>query len=78
MNKEIKDILLVGFGSGILVNQFEKILDKLENIDVVDIEENIFDIASEYFDFKKSSKTKDINIYTNLHPKFIQFNFFCF
>ena len=31
--------------------------DNLEYIDVVDIEENIFDIAKEYFDFKKSDRT---------------------
>ena len=47
MNKEIKNILLVGFGSGILINQYEKVLNNLENIDVVDIEENIFQIATD-------------------------------
>jgi spermidine synthase len=57
MNNGIKDVLLVGFGSGILINQYEKVLNKLENIDVVDIEENIFQIAAQYFDFRKSSKT---------------------
>lgn len=56
MNKNIKNILLVGFGSGILVNNYEKIFD-LNSIDVVDIEENIFEIAKNYFDFKLSEKT---------------------
>ncbi len=56
MNKNIKNILLVGFGSGIIVNQFEKIFKKLDRIDVVDIEENIFDIAKNYFNFKNSEK----------------------
>ena len=56
MNKNVKNILLVGFGSGIIVNQFEKIFEKLDRIDVVDIEENIFDIAKNYFDFKDSKK----------------------
>ncbi len=56
MNKNIKNILLVGFGSGIIVNQFEKIFEKLDRIDVVDIEENIFDIAKNYFNFKDSKK----------------------
>lgn len=56
MNKNIKNILLVGFGSGIIVNQFEKIFEKLNRIDVVDIEENIFDIAKNYFNFKNSEK----------------------
>ena len=56
MNKNIKDILLVGFGSGIIVNQYEKIFSKLKRIDIVDIEENIFPIAEKYFDFKISDK----------------------
>ena len=56
MNKNVKNILLVGFGSGIIVNQFEKIFEKLDRIDVVDIKENIFDIAKNYFNFKDSKK----------------------
>ena len=56
MNKNIKNILLVGFGSGIIVNQFEKIFEKLENIDIVDIDENVFPLAQKYFDFKISNK----------------------
>lgn len=55
MNPKIQKILLVGFGSGILVNQFERIFD-LKNIDIVDIEQNIFSIARDYFDFQKSPK----------------------
>lgn len=55
MNSEIKSILLVGFGSGILVNQLENILP-IKNIDIVDIEENIFSIAKKYFNFKESDK----------------------
>lgn len=56
MNKNIKNILLIGFGSGILVNQYEKLFEKLQAIDIVDIEENIFDIAKKYFNFKESEK----------------------
>ncbi len=56
MNKNVKNILLVGFGSGILVNQYEKLFEKLNSIDIVDIEENIFDIAKKYFEFKNSEK----------------------
>ena len=56
MNKNIKDILLIGFGSGIIINQYEKIFLKLKRIDIVDIEENIFPIAEKYFDFKISDK----------------------
>ena len=56
MNKDIENILLVGFGSGIMVGQYEKIFEKLKNIDVVDIEENIFEIAKDYFNFQSSEK----------------------
>lgn len=56
MNKNIKNILLIGFGSGIIVKQYEQIFEKLKNIDIVDIEENIFPIAEKYFDFKINNK----------------------
>lgn len=73
MNKNIKDILLVGFGSGIIINQYEKIFSKLKRIDIVDIEENIFPIAEKYFDFKISDKMKfylqDALIYLKMSKK---------
>ena len=56
MNKNIKNVLLVGFGSGIIINQFEKLFKNLKSIDIVDIEENIFPIAQKYFDFQISDK----------------------
>ena len=56
MNTKIKNILFIGFGSGIIINQYEKIFSCLKNIDIVDIEENIFSIAEKYFNFKKSAK----------------------
>ena len=56
MNKRIEKILLVGFGSGILVNQYENLFSNLKTIDVVDIEENIFSLAAKYFDFKPFEK----------------------
>lgn len=54
INPDIKNILLIGFGTGKIVNEWEKLFDNLDSIDVVDIEENIFDIAADYFEFKKS------------------------
>ncbi|MDD3237432.1 MAG: fused MFS/spermidine synthase [Candidatus Gastranaerophilales bacterium] len=54
MNPDIKKILLIGMGTGKIVNDFEIMFDKLKKIDVVDIEENILPIAKEYFDFKES------------------------
>ena len=51
LNKKAKKILVVGFGTGILVKQLEKLYKNLEQIDAVDIEENILSIASRFFDF---------------------------
>lgn len=51
LRKNAKKILLIGFGIGLLVKQFEKIFENLELFDVVDIEENILPIAKNYFDF---------------------------
>ncbi len=56
MNPDVKNILLIGFGTGKIVNDWEKLFDSLDSIDVVDIEENIFDIAKDYFGFSKSDK----------------------
>lgn len=56
MNKNIQSILLIGFGSGIIVNQFEKIFKKLKRIDIVDIEDTLFPLAEKYFNFKTSEK----------------------
>lgn len=56
LNQNVENILLIGFGTGKIVNDWENIFDSLESIDVVDIEENIFDIAKKYFGFKKSNK----------------------
>lgn len=56
MNSKIENILLIGLGSGRIVNQYESIFEHLKTIDVVDLEENIVDIAKKYFDFKPSKK----------------------
>ena len=72
MNPDIKNVLLVGFGSGIFVNQLENVLP-IKNIDIVDIEENVFLIAKEYFDFKESNVQKfylqDALIYLKTNKK---------
>ena len=54
INPYIKNILLIGLGSGKIVNDFEFLYKDLKSIDVIDIEENIFDIALNYFNFKPS------------------------
>lgn len=55
-NPNIEKILLIGLGTGIIVNQYEKLFKNLKQIDVVDIEENILEIAQKYFNFKSSEK----------------------
>ena len=60
INKDIKSVLLIGFGTGRIVNDFEKLFDGLECVDVVDIEENIFEIAQNFFGYKKSEKVNFI------------------
>lgn len=56
MNPKIENILLIGLGSGKIVNDFEHVFENLKTIDVVDLEENIVEIATNYFDFKQSDK----------------------
>ena len=55
-NPAIKNILLIGLGTGILVNQFEQLFQGLKKIDVVDIKENILEIATNFFNFTPSNK----------------------
>jgi len=54
LKKNAEKILVIGFGTGILVKQIEKIFENLKQIDAVDIEENILSIASRFFDFSES------------------------
>lgn len=56
LQPKAKKILLIGFGSGLLVNQYEKLFENLVRIDVVDIEKNILQLAKEFFNFKESEK----------------------
>ncbi|MCD7879363.1 MAG: hypothetical protein LUG16_05465, partial [Candidatus Gastranaerophilales bacterium] len=56
INPDIENILLIGLGSGKIVNDFEFLFDKLKSIDTVDLEENIISIAEKFFDFKISDK----------------------
>ena len=56
INADIEDVLLIGLGSGKIVNDLESLLTNLNSFDVVDLEENIVDIAKDYFGFKSSEK----------------------
>ncbi len=52
INPEIKTILFIGLGTGIILKQYQTLFKNLKRIDVVDIEEYIFPIAEKYFEFK--------------------------
>ncbi len=56
INPKIKNILLIGMGSGKIINDFEYLFENLKNIDVIDLEENIVNIAKNFFNFKESDK----------------------
>lgn len=56
INPKIKNILLIGLGSGKIVKDWEFLFEDLKSIDVIDLEENIVDIAENYFGFERSSK----------------------
>lgn len=56
LNKKTEKILLIGLGSGKIVSDYEFLFDNLKTIDVVDLEENIVDIAEKYFNFHPSEK----------------------
>lgn len=60
INPDIENILLIGFGTGKIVNDWEKLFENIKSIDTVDIEENIFCIAEQFFNFKKSQKVNYI------------------
>ncbi len=57
-NPDMKNILLVGLGTGKVVKDFENLLPNLKHIDIVDIDPEITSIATDYFDFKQSDKTQ--------------------
>ena len=60
INSKIKNILLIGLGTGKIVNDWEKLFKTIETVDIVDIEENILPIAKDFFGFKQSKHTSFI------------------
>ncbi len=56
LKPKAQKILIIGMGSGKLINDLEFLFDSLKIIDTVDLEENITYIAENYFNFKTSEK----------------------
>lgn len=54
MKKDIKNILILGLGTGYFINQLKSILPEVKKIDVVEINPELPDIAVKYFDFNES------------------------
>lgn len=55
--KKIKKVLLIGLGTGRLVSDLFRLYPDIEQFDIVDIEENILEIAKRYFNFSLNDKT---------------------
>jgi len=54
MKNDIKNVLILGMGTGYFVNQLKTILPEVNKIDVVEINPELPDIAVKYFDFQES------------------------
>lgn len=57
MNNAIKNVLILGMGTGYFINQLESVLPEVEKIDIVEINPELTEIAKKYFDFKQSPIT---------------------
>lgn len=55
--KNIKNVLLIGLGSGKIVADLFKLYPEIKKFDIVDIEENIINIAKDFFQFKQNNNT---------------------
>ncbi len=58
IKRDIKNVLILGMGTGYFINQLKSLLPETECIDVVEINPELVEIAENYFNFKKN----DINI----------------
>lgn len=66
MKNEIKNVLVLGLGSGCFVNQLKSILPQVNKIDVIEINPELTKIAEDYFGFQKHGiniKTQDGRVF---------------
>ena len=56
----VEKVLLIGLGTGQIVEDLFKLYPNIKRFDIVDIEENILEIATKFFNFKTNEK---INFY---------------
>lgn len=57
-NPEIKNILFLGMGSATIIKDFIKLAKKLKNVDIVELDPAIPDIATNYFEFEEKNPIK--------------------
>lgn len=57
LNRKIKKILCIGLGTGYLVKLFRRFFPDVQ-VDVVEIDEEVYSIAKRYFDFCEDEKTR--------------------
>jgi spermidine synthase len=58
LNPNIKNILILGMGSGYFIKGFLKLLPALKKIDIVEFDPLIIDIAESYFDYIPNKRVK--------------------
>jgi len=58
LNPNIKNILMLGMGTGRIANCFEELIPDLERFDIVDIDKKVLSVSQKYFGFKEDSKIK--------------------
>ncbi|MDD3014708.1 MAG: fused MFS/spermidine synthase, partial [Candidatus Gastranaerophilales bacterium] len=61
LKTNIKSILVLGMGSGYFISSFIKLLPHLKNIDIVEIDPDVIEVAHKYFNFKQNDHV-NINI----------------
>ena len=54
MKSDIKNVLVLGLGTGYFINQLKSLLPEVEKIDIVEINPELVEIAEKYFDFQES------------------------
>jgi len=58
LNPNIKNVLMLGMGTGKFAASLEELIPNLEKFDIVDIDEQVSSVAKNYFEFKENSKIK--------------------
>jgi len=58
LNPNIKNVLMLGMGTGNFAVSLSELLPDLESFDLVDLDYKVYSIAKKYFDFKENSKIK--------------------